>query len=109
LLPLSTQSADTIAQIPAVESTNAHATQVRSRLLPDVVADHAGFFKVAGDMNAYLYTSSRAMHSDILNLLTGQVCGPRPNLHHLHIAVHSCSNSSVKTELATLPHWLATF
>ena len=48
-------------------------TQVRSRLLPDVVADHAGFFKVAGDMNAYLYTSSRAMHSDILNLLTSQV------------------------------------
>ena len=54
--------------------------QVRSRLLPDVVADHAGFFKVAGDMNAYLYTSSRAMHSDILNLLTGQVCGPCANV-----------------------------
>ena len=51
-----------------------HCAQVRSRLLPDVAADHAGFFKVAGDMNAYLYTSSRAMHSDILNLLTGQVC-----------------------------------
>ena len=52
-------------------------TQVRSRLLPDLVADHAGFFKVAGDMNAYLYTSSRAMHSDILNLLTGQVRADR--------------------------------
>lgn len=46
---------------------------MRLRLLPEVVADHAGFFKVAGDMNAYLYTSSRAMHSDILNLLSGQV------------------------------------
>ena len=59
-----------------------HATvtrlQVRSRLLPDVVADHAGFFKVAGDMNAYLYTSSRAMHSDILNLLTTSQVGQAP-------------------------------
>lgn len=56
-----------------VLSDNLLHVQVRSRLLPDVVADHAGFFKVAGDMNAYLYTSSRAMHSDILNLLSDQV------------------------------------
>ena len=38
--------------------------------------------QVNGDMNAYLYTSSRAMHSEILNLLLPQVTLP-----HFHAAM----------------------
>ncbi len=43
--------------------------QVRSRLRPDLVAQHAEIFLINGDMNSNLYTSSRAMHSAILSLL----------------------------------------
>jgi hypothetical protein len=42
---------------------------VRSRLRPDLVAQHAEIFLINGDMNSNLYTSSRAMHSSILSLL----------------------------------------
>ncbi|BDA46239.1 probable phosphoinositide phosphatase SAC9 [Coccomyxa sp. Obi] len=43
--------------------------EVRSRLRPDLVAQHAEIFLINGDMNSNLYTSSRAMHSAILSLL----------------------------------------
>lgn len=67
---------------------------MRSRLLPELVADHAGFFKVAGDMNAYLYTSSRAMHSGILNLLSGQVRAPEGHVR-VRPGYRACSERSV--------------
>ncbi|KAK9818315.1 hypothetical protein WJX72_010447 [[Myrmecia] bisecta] len=45
---------------------------MRTRLLPDLVACHAEIFLINGDMNSNLYTSSRAMHSAILGLLQGE-------------------------------------
>ena len=46
--------------------------QVRARLRPDLVAQHAEIFLINGDMNSNLYTSSRAMHSAILGLLQAE-------------------------------------
>lgn len=43
--------------------------QVKARLLPDLIAEHAEIFMINGDMQSNLYTASRAMHSHILNLL----------------------------------------
>jgi hypothetical protein len=43
--------------------------QVRARVRPDLVAQHAEVFLINGDMNSNLYTSSRAMHSAVLGLL----------------------------------------
>ena len=49
--------------------------EVRTRLLPDVVAEQAEMFLINGDMQSNLYTSSRAMHSAILGLLQVRSCG----------------------------------
>ena len=49
--------------------------QVRARLRPDLVAQHAEAFLINGDMNSNLYTSSRAMHSAILGLLQPEGSG----------------------------------
>ena len=49
--------------------------QVRARLRPDLVAQHAEVFLINGDMNSNLYTSSRAMHSAILGLLQPEGSG----------------------------------
>ena len=46
--------------------------QVRARLRPDLVTQHAEIFLINGDMNSNLYTSSRAMHSSILSLLQAE-------------------------------------
>jgi len=46
--------------------------QVRARLRPDLVVQHAEIFLINGDMNSNLYTSSRAMHSSILSLLQAE-------------------------------------
>lgn len=54
-------------------------SEVKKRLHPLVASEHATFFKVNGDMNAYLYTSSRAMHSEILNLLLPKTDGLASN------------------------------
>ncbi len=43
--------------------------QVKARVLPDLIAEHAEIFMINGDMQSNLYTASRAMHSHILNLL----------------------------------------
>ena len=47
-------------------------SQVRARLRPDLVTQHAEIFLINGDMNSNLYTSSRAMHSSILSLLQAE-------------------------------------
>ena len=43
--------------------------EVKARLLPELVAEHAEMFMINGDMQSNLYTASRAMHSHILGLL----------------------------------------
>ena len=48
------------------------SVQVRARLRPDLVVQHAEIFLINGDMNSNLYTSSRAMHSSILGLLQAE-------------------------------------
>lgn len=51
--------------------------------------------QVNGDMNAYLYTSSRAMHSEILNLLLPQASSPNfsvaADLSHVHNLYAYCA------------------
>ena len=49
-----------------------------------------GDVQVNGDMNAYLYTSSRAMHSEILNLLMPQVRFPACFLNSLVSMWQTC-------------------
>lgn len=49
--------------------------QVRARVRPDLIAQHAEVFLINGDMNSNLYTSSRAMHSAILGLLQPEGSG----------------------------------
>ena len=63
IAPTSTSKSSTSSSAPF---------QVRARLRPDLVVQHAEIFLINGDMNSNLYTSSRAMHSSILGLLQAE-------------------------------------
>lgn len=51
--------------------------QVKAQMLPEVVSTHAELFLINGDLQAMFYTASRAMHSQLINLLEGKRARPR--------------------------------